>query len=378
MRDQDELQRTTLEALARSEARFRSLIEGAPDAIGVIRDGKTLFVNPALVRFLGYASADELVGTSVSERIHPDDREIFLSRTRNRKLGDAALPREYRILRPDGDVVSAEIAAMLIEYEGAPALLCHLRDVTERRRLQAQLLQADRLASVGTLAARVAHEINNPLSYTMVNLELLQRAIPELIERARRGENLLSKLDELGSAVQTAREGAERVRDIVRDLKRGIAEALGADVGIDPSDGPTSAPRSRPDSTRPSDAPRRGRVLVIDDEPAVAQSLRLVLKAEHEVEIAYTGREALERLSREHDFDLILCDLMMPEVSGIEVFESMMARDPAYAERIVFISGGAFTAQARAFLEQAGRTVVAKPFDLDALMALARRRVKTK
>src|SRR5204862_2309227 len=95
----------------------------------------------------------------------------------------------------------------------------------------------------------------------------------------------------------------------------------------------------------------------------------------HDVELAYSGREALERLSRENDFDLILCDLMMPEVSGIEVFETMVARDPTYARRIVFISGGAFTPHARAFLERTGRIVVPKPFDLDALMALVRRKI---
>jgi two-component system, NtrC family, sensor kinase len=213
------------EARKRAAERFRTLVEHAPEAIGVIRDGKTIYANIAHARFLGFDDPRDALGTTVLERIHPDDREEFAARVAVASPV-ANTPRSYRVVRRDGTVIVAEIVSLVVDdYDGAPARVAFLRDVTERSRLQSQLLQADRMISMGTLAAGVAHEINNPLAYAMANLEVLAtRKLPRIREAltAALGElppELAKDLDDAAEMVATAREGNERVRDIVRDLK---------------------------------------------------------------------------------------------------------------------------------------------------------------
>jgi CheY-like chemotaxis protein len=101
----------------------------------------------------------------------------------------------------------------------------------------------------------------------------------------------------------------------------------------------------------------------------VGKSLRRLLP-EHEVTIASSAAEALSAIAIQPDLDVILCDLMMPEVSGIELYRELTSRYPGLAPRVVFITGGAFTAEATAFLRQAGNPLLEKPFDLPRLRAL--------
>ncbi|MEY2931988.1 MAG: hypothetical protein RL033_2737 [Pseudomonadota bacterium] len=105
---------------------------------------------------------------------------------------------------------------------------------------------------------------------------------------------------------------------------------------------------------------RRLRVLLIDDEPLVLRSLRRML-SEHHVDTAQSGSEALSLLQRKQDYDLIFCDLMMPEMDGTVVHAELERRMPALLERLVFCSGGAFTARTKQFLEQTKRPLVEKP-----------------
>jgi signal transduction histidine kinase len=102
-------------------------------------------------------------------------------------------------------------------------------DITERKVIEAKLMQAERLASMGTLAAGVAHEINNPLTYVMANIGFVAERLPKLIPTRSAGP-LAAQLEELGTALGEAQEGAIRVRQIVRDLKtlsRGDEEHYG-------------------------------------------------------------------------------------------------------------------------------------------------------
>ena len=224
------------QALATSEARFRQLIEGLPDAIMVYRDRTVVFANPAMVTTLAYANSEELVGKDLLELIHPADHALVLGRRERVLVGDVNLPVELRVLRRDGTSAFVEIVSMTIDYDGAPAFLSVARDTTERRIMHAELLQADRMASVGTLAAGVAHEINNPLAYLKGNLDALAtRKLNEICARVdalaqdalRAGaqgtpadvEALKGALDEAKEMVRLAREGADQMRSIVADLK---------------------------------------------------------------------------------------------------------------------------------------------------------------
>ena len=116
------------------------------------------------------------------------------------------------------------------------------------------------------------------------------------------------------------------------------------------------------------------RVLVVEDEYAVAAGLRLLLEQEYQVDVASTGQEALAKLSSGATFDAVLCDLMMPGMSGIELFRILRAKSPGLEEKLVFMTGGAFTPEAEAFLEEIENPRVEKPFDfasVDELLRLA-------
>jgi nitrogen-specific signal transduction histidine kinase len=104
------------------------------------------------------------------------------------------------------------------------------------------------------------------------------------------------------------------------------------------------------------------RVLVVDDEPRVLELVRRLLRG-HELVTAANGREALERLRADRDFDLILCDLMMPELTGMDVYHSVRDTWPGLQERIAFITGGAFTPETRRFLQQVTNPLLTKPFE---------------
>ena len=126
----------------------------------------------------------------------------------------------------------------------------------------------------------------------------------------------------------------------------------------------------------PPPVPRRARVLVIDDEPLVGTVLRRMLP-EHDVTVLGSARTALERLTAGERWDVILSDLLMPEMSGMDLYRAVAARDPGLSRRFVFLTGGAFTPAARAFLEQAGVEWLEKPFDAAALRNAVLRRAGT-
>ncbi|WP_163996951.1 ATP-binding protein [Pyxidicoccus caerfyrddinensis] len=103
------------------------------------------------------------------------------------------------------------------------------------------------------------------------------------------------------------------------------------------------------------------RVLAVDDEPRVLDLLRRMLRG-HELITAANGREALEWLRTDRAFDVILCDLMMPELTGIDVYQAVRESWPGLHERIAFITGGAFTPDTQRFVEQVGNPLLTKPF----------------
>jgi len=121
-----------------------------------------------------------------------------------------------------------------------------------------------------------------------------------------------------------------------------------------------------------SRAHRRGYVLVVDDEPLIGASARRLLSREHDVVVVHSGEAALAAIDSPRPFDAILCDLMMPGMTGMELHDVLAQRLPALAERMVFITGGAFTQAAEAFLDRVASRRMDKPFDPRALQALVR------
>jgi CheY-like chemotaxis protein len=165
----------------------------------------------------------------------------------------------------------------------------------------------------------------------------------------------------------------------------GIVTAMGGEISVrsevgrgttftlmlPPAEGTArrARPRTWPDMS--IDGARRLKILVVDDEPLICEGIRRALSG-HDVEVAPSGRDAI-RMCQEGDFDLVLCDVMMPDVSGMEVYARIRAAKPEYEARFVFMTGGAFTPKARKFLESVTNEQIIKPFSLRELRSLVAR-----
>ncbi|HYI02345.1 hybrid sensor histidine kinase/response regulator [Hyalangium sp.] len=495
----------TLEALRRSRASFRELIERLPDGVCVIHGSRISYVNPALFTLLGCVFPNELLGLEVQEVVarffHPEEGEQVLRDLVTTQEEEGREPfRELRLVRISGESIPAELARFPVVFEGQPCTMWIARDLTERKRMQAQLVLTDRMASLGMVAGMVAHDINNPLAYVLANLHILEgdvlprlgvtaaerTEVQELVAdaqlgaaRAReivqqfrifsRGEKepgrqslevhqviesslrlasseirhrarlvrdygdpirIEAREVELGqvllnllvNAAQAIPEGSVELNEIrvvtrlrgaeavieIRDtgtgipsdklervfepffttkpngvgtglglpICRNIVASLGGRLELESEVGRGSIFRivlpavahpsiaSLPEPARElSPGPgRRGRILIVDDEPLVSQAIRRALQREHEVMALTSAREAHARLTGGEQFDLILCDIMMPEMSGIDLHEELARVAPELAARMVFLTGGAFTARAREFLSQIKNPCVEKPF----------------
>jgi CheY-like chemotaxis protein len=124
--------------------------------------------------------------------------------------------------------------------------------------------------------------------------------------------------------------------------------------------------------TAPASGADRLRVLVVEDDDTVAEGLKLLFDQDYDVDVALGGRSALDRLLGER-YDAVLCDLMMPGMSGIQLFHALRAAAPGLERRLVFMTGGAFTPDAEAFLAQVGNPRLEKPFDFASADQLLRR-----
>jgi CheY-like chemotaxis protein len=116
-------------------------------------------------------------------------------------------------------------------------------------------------------------------------------------------------------------------------------------------------------------------VLVVDDDGILGVVIRRSLSAEHDAEVVTSADAALARVSSGDHFDVIVCDLMMPVVTGMDLHARLAALGPELADRMVFMTGGAFTARARAFLDHVPNARLEKPFDLKELRALVNGRI---
>jgi PAS domain S-box-containing protein len=508
----DSLQQAQDQALSASHQSFRTLIEHAPEGIVVLRaEGPPVYVNPALSEMLGYP-LEEARQTLPGQVMSADEAKRFAQI--RAKLGQTAhldISYESTRTRKDGSKIDVEVRHFFSSFKGDPALYVRIRDITERNQLQAKMMRMDRMIAVGTLAAGVGHEINNPLAFVSANATLLltehQGGAFDSWEPPKKSS---LDHDELQEILEDITEGSERIRHIVSDLRsfaqveqgdkepgsvdlaklldsaikmahheikhrarlvteiddvppvlgdnanlgqvflnlvinaahaipsgdrdnhricvraehvregrvcvtisdtgsgipedvqprifdpffttksdengmglglyitQGIVQDSGGEITFEstPGDGTTFRVCLPTSTQKPSDLSgplpattsrtHSASVLVIDDEPKIVRTLKRALVG-FDVTTQNSARAALEQLRQGEDFDLILCDLLMPQMSGMEFFTHLQEEFEQMTARVVFMTGGTFTQNSRAFVESSGRPVVQKPFDLHKL-----------
>jgi PAS domain S-box-containing protein len=218
-RTEDDLRRA-LDVARNAESRFTHLVEASPDLMVIHRAGRILYANPAMAALAGRSVAD-LAGTPVLDWVHPDDRAPLAERLR----ADGRLAaREWRLLGAGGRHVPVEFIAVGLEMPDGPARVAIGRDLSDRKRTEERLQRSDRLASLGTLAAGVAHELNNPLSFILSNSEW---AIDRL---ARPGGPSACELEEVVRALRDVVQGSQRMRVIVSDLRSAARSETATDT----------------------------------------------------------------------------------------------------------------------------------------------------
>lgn len=167
------------EALVKSAHQYRLLVENANDAIFIAQDERLCFANPKTEEITGY-SQKELLKIPFMDIVHPDDRQRVVTNYRNRLAGGVLQPvYNFRIMHRSGAIAWGQINAVRIEWEGRPATLNFLRDISEQVRLETELRNSDRLKAITILSGGVAHEFNNALAVVIGNTELLENTLPD-------------------------------------------------------------------------------------------------------------------------------------------------------------------------------------------------------
>ncbi len=493
-----------------AEQRASALLSAMPDCmLRFGRDGRCLDADISNPEQAGLET-DSPAGLSVAE-LFPDAQAAAIEDAIERAL-ERRDHSTVEYSRVEEGVEPRIFEARILPCGSEDALLL-VRNLTEQKRMQTSLVQSERMASVGFLAAGVAHEINNPLSYLTTNVEFARRVLtsaqdalgqsaPEVMEQAQEAcvalEETLSGINRVAQVVgdlktfsrpdlpgsatadpraaieaavaivqneirhrarlgrefqptpsvaigsqrlvqvlvnlllnasQSISEGdtdknrivvglglgeGDNVEIVVSDTGAGIpADAInrvfepfftarpmetGTGLGLSVCHGIVTRaggritvesqvgkgttfrvllpvgetvslrPRTAPRSSAP-DVPKTG-ILVIDDEPLIGRALKRSLRGQHDVTAARDAREALTLLLQGLSFDLILCDVMMPGMSGVDFHVALTQYRPELVERVVFITGGAFTPRAEQFLETVGNRRLTKPIAEETLREL--------
>lgn len=215
----------------------------------------------------------------------------------------------------------------------------------ELEQTQARLAREERRATLGALAAGVGHEVNNPLTVVMINV---QAAIRHLATDRSFGAR--SAQQALSAALADARSMLQTVTALE---EHHTANWPPETVGVD------GMPVQDAESAAPPSSVRGLRYLIIDDDPTVARSLRRALK-HRDVLVAHSGAEALA-IARSKRIDVYVCDVMMPGMNGPEVFATLRHERLLGEAHFIFVTGGAFAREVMEALEKTGAPALRKP-----------------
>ncbi|MCL6584402.1 MAG: PAS domain S-box protein [bacterium] len=213
-RDRQEAERQrSEEKLRESEAKYSALVEQAKDGVVIVQDEVLKFANKAMETLSGY-SVEELIGKSCFDIVAPEHRDFVAQRHRLRLQG-LPVPASYEIklLDKNGAKKEVEVSVGLINYQGKPAITAFIRDISERKRMEEELLKVQKLESLGILAGGIAHDFNNLLAVTIGNLSLLELEISGYGDTA----------SELLEAIKTASYQAKRLTQQLLTFARGGA-----------------------------------------------------------------------------------------------------------------------------------------------------------
>lgn len=189
-------------ALQQAEDLHQTLTSSSPIGIYIVQDHKFVFTNPQFQKYAGFVG-DGLLGVDPLQFVHPEDKESVRQNAVQMLKGNRRSPYEFRAVCPDGETRWAMETVTSIKYKGARAALGNFIDVTERKKMEEQLIITDRLASIGELASGIAHELNNPLTSVIgFSQLLLDRSAP----------------DDVKKDIEVVYSEAQRAAEVVRNL----------------------------------------------------------------------------------------------------------------------------------------------------------------
>jgi PAS domain S-box-containing protein len=207
------------EAIRESEERYRALVELSPDAIYVHTGGRMIFANSEGAKLLGVNNPEDIYGREARDFVHPDSWEFVSKRIAMAfQSGEPNPPAEEIFVGVDGSHVPVEVASVPYKYQGENALLIIARDITDRRKMQEELLKAQKLESLGVLAGGIAHDFNNILTGILGNLSIAKLQTDpsdKIIKRLELCEKAANMASELTRQLLTFSRGGAPVKKLI-------------------------------------------------------------------------------------------------------------------------------------------------------------------